>query len=357
MNGKVTRPLRVFAAVILIVAGLSALDWFLASTELNELHAEAQRAFVEGERLREQHNLEPALDQLRRAHALERKNPGYELALIDALISAGKRGEAEPLLDEVLQRESNDGRANLTAARLMVTDGRFGDAESYYHRAIYGEWPSRADQARKQARLELVDFLRKHGRNQELLAELLPLQEQAGSDAVLQKRIAHLLLEAGSAQRSQEAYRSLIEQNPKDPDLYIGLGEAELVRGEYRRAVAAFVAAYRHRPGDPAIRRRMEFASLIAGLDPTPRQLSSMEKYRRSLRILDQVRADYLKCAGALSDQTAAPATLPPNINNELAEEKLAQAEEIWRARIKVCGPSTSADEEPLRLIMAKLAQ
>ena len=45
------------------------------------------------------------------------------------------------------------------------------------------------------------------------------------------------------------------------------------------------------------------------------------------------------------------------NVNNALAEERLSMAERVWTARIDTCGVSTAAQEEPLRLIMVKLAQ
>ncbi|HML17262.1 MAG TPA: hypothetical protein VK419_09555, partial [Bryobacteraceae bacterium] len=41
----------------------------------------------------------------------------------------------------------------------------------------------------------------------------------------------------------------------------------------------------------------------------------------------------------------------------ELAEDRLALAEQLWQTRLTSCGLSTSADEESLRLVMAKLAQ
>ncbi|MGI8746241.1 MAG: tetratricopeptide repeat protein [Bryobacteraceae bacterium] len=359
MNGKVARPLRLSAILALIIACLWALDWFLERTQVRELQAEARRVYVDGSRLLKEGKLPQAVDLLSRAHAVDRKNVNYELTLIDALIAAGKTAEAEPLLDEILQRESNDGAANLTAARLMASKGRMGDAESYYHRAIYGEWPNNPDRSRRSVRMELIEFLLKNERKQGLLAELLPLQEAAEGDLALKKRIAHLFLVAGSPTRAADAYRSLIQQDRKDADLYSGLGEAQLVAGQYRPAVAAFVAAFRRRPDEPNLRQRMEFSSLMSGLDPTARQLSSMEKYRRSLHILDLTRASYQKCTGKsqTADQVPPPNKPPPHVNNEVAEQKLALAEQIWRARINECGASTSKEEEPLRLIMAKLAQ
>ena len=57
-------------------------------------------------------------------------------------------------------------------------------------------------------------------------------------------------------------------------------------------------------------------------------------------------------CRGILS--LAPP---PAQITNELAESNLAEAERLWKASLARCGLSTSAAEEPLRLIMLKLAQ
>lgn len=357
MNGKLRRPLRVSAVLALTVAGLWALDWFLEKSQLHELQTEAERVYLNGSRLLKEGRIQEAVDLLSRAHALDRKNPNYELTLVDALIAAGKKDQAEPLLDEILQRESNDGRANLTVARLMASKGRVADADSFYHRAIYGEWTGNSEISRRSVRMELVEFLVKNGRTTELLPELLPLEEESDGELAFKKRIAHLFLVAGSPGRAIEAYRSLIQQDPKDAELYAGLGEAELAAGQFRPALAAFVAAFRRRPNEPSLRHRMEFSSLMSGLDPTPRKLSSIEKYRRALRILALTRAAFEQCTGHTPAVADPDTPAPAQVTNELAEEKLAAAEELWRERIKTCGASATREEEPLRLIMAKLAQ
>jgi hypothetical protein len=46
----------------------------------------------------------------------------------------------------------------------------------------------------------------------------------------------------------------------------------------------------------------------------------------------------------------------PTHVTNELAESRLALAEQLWQARMKTCGASTSEEEHALRLIMTKLA-
>jgi hypothetical protein len=101
----------------------------------------------------------------------------------------------------------------------------------------------------------------------------------------------------------------------------------------------------------------------MATLDPTPRRISSVEKFARSTEILKRTRDALNGCATTDEakrlvedcDKILAKKA-PPHVTNELAEARLALAEQLWQARIKICGPSTSEQEHALRLIMTKLA-
>jgi tetratricopeptide (TPR) repeat protein len=273
-------------------------------------------------------------------------------------------------MSELMLREPDDGRANLSAARLALERGKTGDAISYYHRAIYGDWPQNAPTHRVAARMELVDVLVKTGRNRDLLAELLPLQEESKKDMTLQKALGHLFLLAGSPSRAAASYQALIDYNPKNADAYAGLGETYLEQGQYRDAHAAFFKALSYKPDDASIRSRLDLSTALTDLDPTPRRLASMEKYRRSLHILQLAYDDLNTCIakhpgppsaqttqllssaqGALSNKPAANAT------NEISEGVLGTAEKIWQTRTASCDAAVSPKEEPLRLIVEKLAQ
>ncbi len=354
----------------LVIAGLATFDKFLAAVQDVEVQHLAQEAYLNGLRFRRAGKLNEAVDAFRKAYALERRNTGYELDLIDSLIAVGQIDRPELLIHDVLERQPNDGRANLLGAHLMLAEGKPDQAESYYHRAIYGEWPTDGAAQRVAVRMELVDFLAARGKRQDLLAELLVLHEEAGKDPATEERLARLFLVAGSPSRAADEYRAAIKQNPKDTAAYLGLGEAELQRGDYHSAHKAFLAASNYNPGDASIRRQVALSDTLAALDPTSRKLASMEKYRRSLRILDLARSDLERCAAGnpalVSDETSklltsgddALASKPPaEATNEIAENVLNLAEQTWQARTKICGPATSADEDALRLIMEKLAQ
>ena len=64
----------------------------------------------------------------------------------------------------------------------------------------------------------------------------------------------------------------------------------------------------------------------------------------------DEARRMLDECDTMLTKKT------PAHVTNELAEARLALAEQLWQARMRSCGPSTSEQEHALRLIMTKLA-
>ena len=356
--------------IAFVIAALAFIDSALEKIEQRDLQSQARQAHAQGAQLVQQGKLNPAIELLRKAHTLERDNTLYELDLIDALIAAKKSEDAEPLMNEILLREPDYGRANLSAARLALEKGKSADAISYYHRAIYGDWPQNAPAHRVAARMELVRLLAAGGRKQELLAELLPLEEEAKTNIPIQRELGHLFLFAGSPNRAAEAYRAMIDRNPSDADAHSGLGDAELETGEYRKAQAAFLTAMHYQPRDASIQKRLDLSKALTDQDPTPRRLASMEKYRRSIHILQLAYDNPNAClaqrsgaqpadaAQALSTARDALAAKPPShASNELSESVLGIAEKTWQARVAVCGASVSPEDEALRLIIEKLRQ
>jgi tetratricopeptide (TPR) repeat protein len=356
--------------MIAIAASMGALwgiDVFLARTERLELSGEARGDYDFGSALLAEGRAADAIDPLRKAQALDRSNRPYALRLAAALMATGKLDEAGRLLADLLERNPNDGETNLTEAHLLVRDGDWENAFAYYHRAIYGSWGSQklsnALSPQNAARLELADLLAQRGLQKDLLAELLPLETEAGNDPETLRHIARLYLIAGAPARAEAVYRALLRDRADDPDLYSGLGDAELALGNYRAAEAAFQNAIGSGADRNRLEQRIQIAGSVAGLDPTSRRLTSTEKFGRAMRIL-QLATEALKdCGGNDAGKEIGDAQkllaerVHGNPSNELAEERLSEAEKIWQMRLSACGPSTSLDEEPLRLLMAKIAQ
>lgn len=338
------------AVILATIGALSAIDLFLARTENRETRAEAENNYQSGVRLLAANRAEDAVDALRKAYALDRSDPRFALRLAAALLASGKLDEAQSMLGEILQASPNNGEANLLEARLEVRQEKFAEAAPYYHRAIYGIWSEDEGARRVEVRLELADFLASRGSDKELLAELLPLETEA-HDLATRRRVAHLYLVANSPARAAAAYRALIHDDPKDRSDYAGLGEAELALGDYRSAQVAFQ--------NTGAADRAALAAEMWGLDPTLRRLSAAEKLSRSNRILQSVRDALTKCAAddpLLKDADELLSKKIRTATNELAEERLALAEQMWDARAARCGTSSLPVEESLKLIMAKLS-
>lgn len=355
------------AAVVAIVVCLAAVDRFLAKVESSEIESAARQSYLKGSRLLEEGKPTEAIDFLRDAHASQRENPQYELQLIAALMAGGKTAEAEPLLAEILDRYSNDGPANLLEARLRKQQGDLVAADAYYHRAIYGEWAGDAAAHRIPARMELIDLLAEKNRKQSLLGELISLEAETPANGEIQKRLGQLFLQADSPARAANVYEALVRKDPKDISAYTGLGEAELEQGHYSAAHGAFLQAFVKDPDNPSVRTHLQTLNTVTDLDPTLRQLTSADKYRRSVRILKMAREGLDRClAGNLASgsptdkqllndaEVTAAAKMPAHVTNEVAEGVLSLAERLWRAETAACGPR-SAEKNALDLIMNKL--
>ena len=268
----------------------------------------------------------------------------------------------------MLQRNATDGAANLTIARVMLKEGRTAEATSYYHQAIYGRGIRMPRQAAVKVRFELIDMLVQQRADREVLAELLPLQDEAPDDIQTRKRIARLYLLAGSPSRALDLFKDILRQQPQDFDAYAGLGEAEYARGNYRNARADFKVALHLNPTDKEIRKRLGVCETVLALDPTQRGLNSAERYRRSLKLLELASDAMHRCVGAPPPETAhglaekAGQALKRRAGysrqrKRVTETNLELAEQLWQTRQKQCKQAPAEAEEPLALVIAKLAR
>ena len=356
--------LRTLLLSVTAIALIFVLDTVLSRTERAESRASAARAYQEGASLMKQGRFLDAVGEFDEAISLARENPAYPLARAEALLAAGRLPEAEDTLTELLQNNGTAGAPNLAMARVLAKEGKFTDAVAYYHRAIYGRWSSDPARNRVQARSELVDFLMANHSTDGLLAELLPLEQEAPADVATRKQLALAFTEAGSPARGAELFREVLRREPQDADAHAGLGEAELARGNYRAAAASFEAALRLRPADESDRQGLDLSNQVLALDPSQRGLSRDEQYQRSLKILELTVASATSCLETpLSTTTqdlidSANEALKKPIrsahNAEAMEKNMQLAEKIWQIRRTQCkaGNQTAVD-----LVLGKATQ
>jgi len=338
--------------VLISIVALSGVDTFLARTERSENRAEADRLGAAGR------GAKPidAVADFKGAIAIERENPDYWLALGQAQLAAGQFADAEGTLAELLRRDSTAGAVNLALARVLVKEARITDAVSAYHRAIYGHWDRDAEANRTSVRFELVNLLAQQGSKEELLAELLPLLDVAPDDLKLRDRLGHLFLAAGSAQRAGEIFHEILQKHPRDADAYAGLGEAEFARANYQSAKSDFQIAADLRPADEGIKGRLNLSTEVLALDPMRRGLGPEEQYRRSVKMLELASAAVALCSGE-EVQKAVPSRVGSEGLSAALEKNLNLAEELWKKRMQECKQGPSAQEEALRLVLARIAQ
>ncbi len=356
-----------FALIFVALAALFVIDTFLARIEQNEDRAEATRLFAEGHQMMQDGHYAEAAERFRDAVSIQRDNRDYLLALSGALLAAKNFADAESTLDGLLQRDSTDGDANLAMARVQMGEMHIPEGISFYHRAIYGRWTTDAAQNRLKARFELVDLLARQNAKEELLAELLPLQDEASADLQTRTRIGELFLSAGSPGRAVDVFQDILRRDSRDADAYTGLGEAEFTRGNYQSARTDFLNASRLKPDDAAIRKRLELCEQIISLDPTRRGLALSERYQRSLKLvalaLDEINRCLITPAPAPAQELvdAANKALKARVEelrqNAATETNLDLTEQLWKARGKDCGSSTPASDDALALVLAKIAQ
>ena len=356
-----------FAAVLVTIALFLIADTALARLDSQETKSHAASEYTAGERLIGEGKLPEAIQHLRAASTLDRSRPAYTIALAAAILENGRPTDAENLLQPVLERGATSGAANLTMARILVKEGRTEEAKSYYHRAIYGLWAQDAPHNRSAARFELIDLLARTDERQELLAELLPIQDDSSVDELGRRRLGHLLLAAGSPRRAAAIFHALLQQHPQDADAYTGLGESALALGNFQTARADFAAAARLSPAARAIEARIDVADSAIAIDPTQRGLRISEEFRRSRNLVRITIASIRACLGATPTQRAAIALdsaerfIAPNPRagelNGATEEDLALAQELWKLRPPKCIGRPTSYDEALGLIQVRLAQ
>jgi tetratricopeptide (TPR) repeat protein len=352
-----------FAIVFAAMAALYVFDAFLERMEVAESQAEAQRLYQRGQMMLQQRDYNGAIEQFRAALSFSRQNPDYQLALARSFMGEGKYADAETTVRGLLDQDPSNGASNLTMARILVKENRIGDASFYYHRAIYGKWPDNAAAERLQVRLELIDLLARQGDKQELLAELLPLQDE-NLDLATRTRIANLYLAAGSPGRASDMFREILHEQPTNAAALQGLGAAEFAKGNYRVARSYFLNASRLQPANPAIRKQLDLAGKVLALDPMLRGLSSHERYERSTRLLQMASQSVATCIGPAVPSDAQPLLdsaaqalsrrVRPNQENDATNANLDLAEKLYQARRKDCKQPLGDDEEAMALVLAK---
>jgi tetratricopeptide (TPR) repeat protein len=353
--------------IALVIAGLFAVDKFLVKASQAESRAAASRSFVQGKALFARGDYSAALDRIQNALSLEHDNRDYSRTLAEVQLAAGQISDAEANLTDLLQADPTDAVSSLIMARALARQGRFTDAVSYYHRAIYGQWDHDPAGNQRTARFELIDFLAMHDAKQDLLAEVLAVEDQAPADRATSLRIGRLFLTAGSPARAADVFRALLRIHPGDVDALVGLGEAEFAAGNHRAAQREFSTALHIDPENREARDRMLLCDEVLALDPSLRGLSTTERFARSRQLLSATLDAATRCFNSTPPNQPEEQLLDRGRQalekrvravreGEESETNLDLAEQLWQARRTACKPAAQPND-PLSLVLTRLAQ
>jgi len=235
----------------------------------------AQEWYVSGERELTAGRPEAALEDFRSALVYARDDSHIELRLAHTLAAAGHFPEARAYLLNLWERAPGDGMVNLELARLEAHSGSVPQAVQYYHDAIYGQWADVPAEHRRQARLELAEFLLSVGQKAQAQAELIAATAELPSDPVLETQVGALLLEAGEYEHAGSLFRQALRLRPNYTQALEGAGEASFEMGHYSDARHYLARASREGALSTQSQSRLEIATLIVESDPLAPRLSS----------------------------------------------------------------------------------
>jgi CIC family chloride channel protein len=353
---------RVLLTVVLVgVVGLGALAVFLTQRYYAVRVQTAARLFEEGNgSVRVGRNAE-AIEQYRAALSLSHAND-HRLALARVLAKTGREHEAELYLREVLRTDPDVGPAHVALARIAAKMGRTDEAAAGYRRARDAAWPDGSEPEKVEADFELAALLARANMPRMAAAELLRLADLS-SDPVVLDRIGEGFLSLGLPGDAVDVFRQVLRAAPEDARAWAGLGEAELSRGDYRAARAAFARSARLNPAGPHAPARVALCDGVLELDPTLRGLRSRDRHVRSLRLLAATSSAIQACLGAdasdASRSLAERARLvlaskrQPRVWSDAADENASLARELWLSVPDTC--RAAVPDDVLARVLARI--
>ncbi len=268
------------------------------------LHHLAVAEFEQGEAQLKAGHPEQAIPFFHAALSYSPRNAEYQLNLARALRDTGRFDEAQAYLFRLWERSPEDSVTNLALGRLAVKRHSQPDALRYYHNAIYGHWDTDPDENRRQARLELVQFLiDEHSYNQ-AQSELIALVPELPGNPDLQLRAAQLFYAAQDYPHALAEFQRAAASSPGNATALAGAGHSAFQLGHYRSAAGYFEAALRPAP-DPEVQNLLDLCRLILGSNPYARRISDTERNHRLREALGQAAKRLDSCASSATPPAA----------------------------------------------------
>ncbi len=297
----VHREILQTAALVVVAIAAFVFTRAIAASSRTTTLKDAEAWYQRGREQVAHGQLESAIASFRRATVRNRVERRYVLALAHAL---ALQHETEPARSALLAlRESfpEDPEINLELARLAAQRQDVTEAVRFYHNALYAPWPSEAADARRAARLELIEFLLNHAQSGRALSELLAVANDLPDQLRLYDKVGQLFTRAGDYRHALDQFQHALAVDPADPTALAGAGISAFHLGDFARA-RTFL---RKAPTDRSdVVHAREVADLILSKDPLVNRIGNAERRRRLIADIDYVEDRLARC---LAGRTANP--------------------------------------------------
>jgi Flp pilus assembly protein TadD len=274
----------------------------------------SRRWFARGEDSLRRNQPVAAVNALRSALALTPGQRKIEIALAEALAAAGRTQEATAYFTTLAESEPGDGMIQLELARLARRQGNTQQALESYHRAIYGDWQGDGAVRRREARLEMVNFLIENGLDNQARDELLVAAGNAPEEDIpVQLNIAGSLEKARAPVDALGIYKSVLEHHPALWQALAGAGRTAFAAGRYAEATRYLARAAEAPEGalppetEAQTKAMLEQSKRLLLLYPSPQ----LNPHDRGIRILADRKIAQARLASCLA--TPAPSSSAPS--------------------------------------------
>jgi Flp pilus assembly protein TadD len=270
-----------------------------------------------------------AVTEFRSALLYSPDDYSYQLNLAEALIGMKRTAEASTYLLTLWERQPDDGLVNLELARIAAQKERTDQAQRYYHNAIYATWPDDAEGKRRDARLELIEFLLQNNARAQAEPELIALAENIGDDAAQQRQVGDLFVRTLDYERAFAFYRLSLRLDRHNQAALAGAGSAAFQLGRYPEARRYLQSAVAGNSDDAESAALLKTTELVLAMDPFQRQISMTERNRIVIEAF-AVAGERIKACAEKSSGTTKPGQ--PNLAENWAKMKSRVTESQLRS-------------------------
>ncbi|HWZ50874.1 MAG TPA: tetratricopeptide repeat protein [Granulicella sp.] len=302
-----------FFVLTLTTVVLFVLTWLLFRSFTEHRAELAVRWAGRGEAALRRGRPEEAVAALRTALVYAPDERADQMMLAQALAESGHAEEAMNYFLNLWEAQPGDGVINLQLARLARRRGTSQEAVRYYRAAIFGNWEGDGVERRREARLELADYLIDLGDLAAAQSDLLIAASNAPANAGLELRFGDALERAGDLEDALRYYQKAISREPRNAVAFEKAGRLAFRMGNYAQARGWLERALRESAGAPGT------AGEADGLEPllkrTERLLvlspaAATSSKDRITRLLDDkaiARGRWSACVAQLGKLNAMP--------------------------------------------------